>query len=278
MASSSYIMSLIALLGLCFAVSCASPITWNTVVNLTAQNPVTEYTGRMFSVGSINSLEDDTEDIVFFTAPVPRVCWNQGDRSFQCTDLAATDLYHPLSTRLADMDEDGFLDIVQATKICWGDGTSNSFSECMDFPQLVHINIPHPLFYSTEGDFNNDGHKDILVYFQQSFPTVERQYAVFLSSSSPRTWLANDYIVPANLTGAATALNSADLNGDGNLDVVIGRYNEAPTVCLGDGTGNHFTCEALPEMHLSSDYTFNIEIEDVGNDGSLDILRVNLLQ
>jgi hypothetical protein len=115
---------------------------------------------------------------------------------------------------------------------------------------------------SVPGDFNNDGILDLA--------SVD-PYSGFVT-----LWLGDG---KGSFTSIKTpvgiivlSMAGGDFNGDGNLDLVLGYYDQADRlakVLMGDGTG-HFT--AGPTVHL--DFIRNMIAGDLNADGRLDIAAV----
>ena len=126
------------------------------------------------------------------------------------------------------------------------------------------------------GDFNKDGHLDILLPANISFGWE----FVVVPGNGDGTFgapiISNNPPSPFN-AGTSTYVNLrlalADFNGDGNLDIAAPDvYDERITLYLGDGTG-HFT-----QSTLVSDYyePYAIYASDVNHDGFQDLIVLDV--
>jgi len=116
------------------------------------------------------------------------------------------------------------------------------------------------------GDFNNDGKADLAVS-NLGPDTV----AILLGNGAGSFGAATTFT-----TGAATdpiSVATADLNGDGNLDLVTANHNTGNiSVLLGNGAGAF----AAPVTHATgAPGPENVAIADVDGDGKLDVAVAN---
>jgi hypothetical protein len=117
------------------------------------------------------------------------------------------------------------------------------------------------------GDFDGDGHLDILLVKGRHWPIVDR---VLLGDGKGGIKRAYDLsqVADRSYTGAL-----ADFNGDGFVDIAIS--NDAPDrklIYLNDGKGNF---KIGSEFGLPEWPTRNISIADVNGDGMPDIIIAN---
>jgi hypothetical protein len=128
--------------------------------------------------------------------------------------------------------------------ICWSTGSNGFYYEVMrndgerSFTDLGPVAVPGVNFgYLVLGDFNNDGKPDLVVV---NYPGTS---ALFLAGNGDGTFAA-----PVQSTLAGVSLEedvgtlivwAADMNKDGNLDLVIGSPYGGPTaIASGDGKGD----------------------------------------
>ena len=113
------------------------------------------------------------------------------------------------------------------------------------------------------GDVNNDGFLDVIVTSRCQVQTCLNGNIYLLLGKGDGTFRTSPlYITIAADNGGPIAL--ADLNGDGNLDIVA-----SAGVLLGDGTGN-FTPATDNGVNIPGGAT-SIAVADVNGDGKLDV-------
>ena len=160
-----------------------------------------------------------------------------------------------------DLNNDGFEDLVANNSV-----SSDSISVLINdraggYFAAVEYAVSNPTGIAIN-DVNNDGQWDVAV------SSSNDSIAVLLGNGdgtlqSATTFAAGDR--PDNI-------ESADLNGDGFIDLVVANYTEdSITVHLGDGTGQ-FNTRAT---YAAGNTPRNIAIGDLNNDGVLDIVVGN---
>jgi hypothetical protein len=100
------------------------------------------------------------------------------------------------------------------------------------------------------GDFNEDGVTDLLVYYWGRAPIVLLRRATVPLASGAAAFRTVD-IVPAEERWNTGALTTADVDGDGHLDLVVGNYFPDGSRPLDPNGGDAFT------LHRSMARAFN---------------------
>jgi hypothetical protein len=204
------------------------------------------------------------------------ILFGNGDGTFTVSPEALTVGSVPYAIATADLNSDGFLDLVVANSsdnaltLLMGNG-DGTFTPATSLP--VTGNSPSGIVI---GDFNGDGNLDIAttnsadntvsILLNQNCSSAPAVACIFAAAPiSPA--------VGANPSGIATG----DLNADGFLDLVVtNATGNSVSVLLGDGTGAFhavvpqgqpdFTTEASPQ---------GVVLGDFNEDGRLDIVTSN---
>ncbi|MBN8651019.1 MAG: VCBS repeat-containing protein [Cytophagales bacterium] len=155
----------------------------------------------------------------------------------------------------ADLDGDGDMDILASSGYTLNDGSGN-FSARVILSQTGSV-------YRV-ADINNDSHPDIIANdHNQNTPNMR----VLLGNGSGTFTLLAKF----EIRGYANGIEVADVNNDGNPDVVsIGAWGGVPVadVLLGDGTG-YFT--NVPIKYPTTTDPRDIAKGDFNEDGEIDI-------
>ena len=206
---------------------------------------------------------DGLLDLAFVDGSDPFVFVLQGDGTgnffpagaFQCGPA-------PQSLAIADFNGDGIPDIVCSnTTLLLGDGQGN-FAPA---PAVgLQMGSTDPVSVAV-GDFNSDGLPDIAVV-----DAVNNNLSIFLNNG------LGGFTAPSGspyMTGSApSSVAVADLNRDGNLDIVVANGGAATvSVFLGSGAGGFTAAIGSP---YSVDSAAAVLVTDINGDGYPDLVAV----
>ena len=168
---------------------------------------------------------------------------------------------------LKDMDDDGDKDIIginfQGVLFIY-ENVNGTYSESYRY-DLINFSVVVGIF-----DINNDGMIDVIEKYSGSLRVWENQGG-FNFTLMP-DGVAGSINIP--LQGACTKIEGVELNGDGNIDLIMYGYPNSNVKYMLNSSDGCFTNSVAQE--ISTDYFYNDEIytDDFDNDGDHEIVYI----
>ena len=121
------------------------------------------------------------------------------------------------------------------------------------------------------GDLNGDGKPDLVVANQES-----NSVSVLLNTTAPGASTPTFAAQQTFAAGNPTAVSVADLNGDGELDIVVADFNSGVSVLLNTAAPGATTLSFAPAVNFATgNRPESVAVTDFNGDGKPDIVAAN---
>nr|WP_245210927.1 FG-GAP-like repeat-containing protein [Prochlorococcus marinus] len=248
-----------------------------------AANPSFSDRGVVGNESAVHVADIDSDgdlDIVAAYEHTDTIRWYENDGAANpsfSTTVITTSADYAHDVYIADIDGDGDLDIISASnnddKIAWyeNDGAANpTFTTSII---ATNADEAREVFI---GDVDNDGDLDIV-----SASRTDGAIAWYENDGAANpSFTSSDIVNSLDGSGGKTDVHLADIDGDGDLDIVAADYDRNPVVWYeNDGAANpSWTAQSIvgyPDTSPTSQhiiYGVGVHVDDVDNDGDLDII------
>jgi exo-beta-1,3-glucanase (GH17 family) len=225
--------------------------------------PIGVGSSRPFDLEFGDANRDGYLDLALGNHAPNQVCWNNGDRTFDCQNAFAG--ITTFDVDWGDMNKDGYLDLVVANSqvysqsqpnlVCLNNGnhtfTCTSFSTCSGDGDLS--------CHTALGDVDDDGDLDIALGNQKA------QDLIYFNDGNGVTFSTT---ATTCYDGATQDMAFGDVDNDDDLDLIV--IGHSPDfVCINDGTGTFTETHWL--AYRIDDGTWSVALGDADGDGDLDV-------
>ena len=206
------------------------------------------------------------------------VLLNKGNGTFQNAVTYSTGGVDASSVAVGDLNSDGYPDLAVATNCgeCGGSVLLNNGNGTFQAP--IYFDAGAPISSVAMADLNGDGKLDLVVGVNSAFDATD--VSVLLGNGDGTFQPAVNYNPGGE--GGVTSLATADVNGDGYLDLVVGNSTADWCNCVGGGavgilSGNGDGTFQSPISYSSGGFNTDgqIAVSDLNGDGFPDIAVPN---
>jgi hypothetical protein len=187
------------------------------------------------------------------------------------TDISS-DTHDTTSIALGDVDGDGDLDLVagnrdQTNRLYLNNGTANPFNG------VSGSNISSDAHWTKSvalGDVDGDGDLDLAA---GNYADHTNRLYLNNGTADPFSGVAGTDI--SSDAHDTTSIALGDVDGDGDLDLVAGNFDQTNRLYLNNGTADPFSVVSGADISSDTHTTYSVVLGDVDRDGDLDVLAGN---
>lgn len=190
-----------------------------------------------------------------------------GQIAFSPQKIISDTSFSASSVYTADFDGDGDLDVVASShgnnKVAWyknSDGQGNFNSEIMVTDNVLDVRSVYA------ADIDNDGDMDVLS------ASMDDNKIAWYENVNGDGYFSGQNVITTNAAGAVN-IKAADIDGDGDQDVISASYSDYKIAWYrNEGDGNFSTQNIISENAMYAECVF---IADINNDDYLDVISAS---
>jgi|GEM_PF-5137546 len=233
--------------------------------NFSAQNLISTTSDGAYSIISADLDNDGDEDLISGSYLNDQLTWypSNGDGSFAAAQVISILSDGIRSVHAADLDDDGDIDLLTASfsdnEVAWypnnGDG---SFAT-----QEVISNTVDGAWTVTTMDVNNDGYQDVIAGAYNSA-------LLYYFTNTGDGGFDSGSFFPNTSASGVTEIVTADINGNGYMDVLSSSYNDNKISIYLNNENGGFLGQTL--VSTTGSGARSVVSSDVDQDGDMDIV------
>jgi len=173
---------------------------------------------------------------------------------------------------LGDVDGDGDLDLIagnassQRNRVYLSNGSSDPFNGVVGNDLSLNTDDTAALAL---GDVDNDGDLDVIT------GNINQRNRLILNNGGLNPFNNATVSDVSERSDNTRAVLLGDMDGDGDLDVIEGNFNQRNRLVLNSGNADPFNGVSFSNISTDSNNTFALALGDMDGDGALDVIVGN---